>query len=188
MNGLVPADSPGGGGLLSPLTNGTGSFGERLRAFSAQPAAKKVLPWFAGTAGLGLMALTWATLSPAPQRMLYSSLGDAERASVVATLDQAGIDYTIDNNTGALTVGEVLARFYGNFYAWVTALQIGLQLLIKAGSVVIRLLGRLVLFAQHLHDGVHLCRPRRLEKSLKVIEVPVCGQAPDAGTQALLVA
>ena len=105
MNGLVPADNSGGG-MLSPLTNGTGSFGERLRAFSAQPAAKKVLPWFAGTAGLGLMALTWATLSPAPQRMLYSSLGDAERASVVATLDQAGIDYTIDNNTGALTVGE----------------------------------------------------------------------------------
>ena len=67
-------------------------------------------------------------------------------------------------------------------------LQIGLQLLIKAGSVVIRLLGRLVLFAQHLHDGVHLCRPRRLEERLKVIEVPVCGQAPDAGTQALLVA
>ena len=109
MNGLVPADNSGGG-MLSPLTNGTGSFGERLRAFSAQPAAKKVLPWFAGTAGLGLMALTWATLSPAPQRMLYSSLGDAERASVVATLDQAGIDYTIDNNTGALTVGEEAHR------------------------------------------------------------------------------
>ncbi|HBQ93580.1 MAG TPA: flagellar M-ring protein FliF, partial [Erythrobacter sp.] len=52
------------------------------------------------------LALTWATLSPAPQRVLYSSLGDAERASVVATLDQAGVDYTIDNNTGALTVGE----------------------------------------------------------------------------------
>ena len=28
----------------------------------------------------------------------------------------------------------------------------------------------------------------RLEERLKVIEVPVCGQAPDAGTQALLVA
>ncbi|WP_291179578.1 flagellar basal-body MS-ring/collar protein FliF [Erythrobacter sp.] len=108
MNGLVPADSPGGGssGMLAPLTTGTGTFGERLRAFTAQPAVRKVLPWFAGTAGLGLMALTWATLSPAPQRVLYSSLGDAERASVVASLDQAGINYTIDNNTGTLTVGE----------------------------------------------------------------------------------
>ncbi|MBX7481873.1 flagellar basal-body MS-ring/collar protein FliF [Qipengyuania qiaonensis] len=105
MNGLVPAGSPGSG-VLAPLTGGTGSFGERLRAFTAQPAVKRALPWFAGLAGAGLLALTWATLSPAPQRVLYSSLADAERASVVATLDQAGIDYTIDNGTGALTVGE----------------------------------------------------------------------------------
>ena len=105
MTGLVPADSSPPG-MLAPLTSGSGTFGERLRAFSAQPSVRKVLPWFAGTAGLGLLALTWATLSPAPQRTLYSSLGDAERASVAASLDQAGIDYTIDNNTGALTVGE----------------------------------------------------------------------------------
>ena len=95
MNGLVPADNASPG-MLSPLTSGTGTFGERLRAFAAQPPVRKVLPLFAGTAGLGLLA----------QRTLYSSLGDGERASVVATLDQAGIDYTIDNNTGALTVGE----------------------------------------------------------------------------------
>ena len=105
MNGIVPADSPPPS-VLTPLTQGTGSFAERLRTFAAQPPVRKVLPLFAGTAGLGLLALTWATLSPAPQRVLYSSLGDAERASVVATLDQAGVDYTIDNNTGALTVGE----------------------------------------------------------------------------------
>ncbi|GMM93567.1 flagellar basal-body MS-ring/collar protein FliF [Qipengyuania sp. MTN3-11] len=105
MNSLVPADG-NGTGVLAPLSGGTGTFGERARGFMAQPSVRKVLPWFAGTAGLGLMALTWAVLSPAPQRVLYSSLGDAERASVVATLDQAGIGYTIDNNSGALTVGE----------------------------------------------------------------------------------
>lgn len=105
MNNLVPADSAGSG-ILSPLAGGTGSFGERIQSFAAQPAVKKVLPWFAGMAGVGLLALTWAVLSPAPQRVLYSSLGDGERASVVSTLDQAGIAYTIDNNTGALTVGE----------------------------------------------------------------------------------
>lgn len=105
MNGIVPAANPTGN-VLTPLTSGSGSFGDRLRMFSAQPSVKKMLPWFAGTAGLGLLALTWATLSPAPQRILYSSLGDAERASVVATLDQAGVDYSIDNNTGALSVAE----------------------------------------------------------------------------------
>ncbi|MBU1254073.1 MAG: flagellar M-ring protein FliF [Alphaproteobacteria bacterium] len=65
-----------------------------------------MLPWFAGTAGLGLLALTWATLSPAPQRVLYSSLDDAGRAGVVASLDQAGIAYQIDNGSGTLTVNE----------------------------------------------------------------------------------
>ena len=59
MNGLVPADNASPG-MLSPLTSGTGTFGERLRAFAAQPPVRKVLPLFAGTAGLGLLALTAA--------------------------------------------------------------------------------------------------------------------------------
>ena len=105
MADLVPA-AGAQPGMLTPLTSGTGTFGERLRAFAAQPSVKKVLPWFAVTAGLGLVALTWATLAPAPQRVLYSSLDDAGRAGVTESLDQAGIDYTIDNTTGALTVGE----------------------------------------------------------------------------------
>lgn len=105
MTSLVPADRAGSG-ALSLLTGGTGSFGERLRGLTTQSSVRKVLPWFAGMAGLGLLALTWAVLSSAPQRVLYSSLGDAERAGVVSALEQAGIAYTIDNNTGALTVGE----------------------------------------------------------------------------------
>jgi len=106
MNDLVTSEISGGGGtLLSPFSEGTGSFGERLRAFAVQPSVRKVLPWFVGMAGLGLMLLTWAILSPAPQRMLYASLADSDRASVVATLEQAGINYQIDNATGALTVG-----------------------------------------------------------------------------------
>jgi flagellar M-ring protein FliF len=107
MNDLITSEPAGNqGGVLSPITAGTGSFSERLRAFAVQPSVMKVLPWFLGMAGIGLMALTWATLSPAPQRVLYSSLGDAERAGVVATLEQAGITYQIDNMTGTLTVGE----------------------------------------------------------------------------------
>jgi len=105
MTGLVPT-APTGGGALSTLTSGTGTFTERARAFAAQPSVRKMLPWFAGTAGLGLLALTWATLSPAPQRVLYSSLDDAGRAGVVASLDQAGIAYQIDNGSGTLTVNE----------------------------------------------------------------------------------
>ncbi|MBD58637.1 MAG: flagellar M-ring protein FliF, partial [Citromicrobium sp.] len=113
MAGLVPAGAPQGaapppsrGSILEPLTSGSGNMGERARAFAAQPMVRKVLPWFVGMAGLGIAALLWATLAPGPQRVLYSSLDDASRASVVASLDQAGIGYRIDNNTGTLTVSE----------------------------------------------------------------------------------
>lgn len=103
MADLVPAQ-PARNPMLSQLGGG-GSFKERFAAFTAQPVVRKALPWFAGLVSIGALALLWAALSPAPQRVLYSSLGDAERAGVVAALETAAIDYTIDNQTGALTVG-----------------------------------------------------------------------------------
>jgi flagellar M-ring protein FliF len=109
MSDLVPA--PAGGqrpmALLAPLRDPAGGSPlERVRTFAGQPSVKKMLPWFAGVAAIGLVALTWTTLSPAPQRMLYSSLDDAERADVAAALDKAAIGYTIDSGTGALSVDE----------------------------------------------------------------------------------
>ena len=112
MAGLVPANAapqgagPSQGSILQPLSTGGGNMGERARNFAAQPMVKKVLPWFVGMAGLGIAALLWASLAPGPQRVLYSSLDDASRASVVASLEQAGIGYQINNNTGSLTVSE----------------------------------------------------------------------------------
>ena len=106
MSELVPVASPGTS-LLAPLrTASGGSVLTRLRTVAAQPPVRKALPWFAGIAGVGVLALIWAGLSSAPQRVLYSSLSDAERADVAAALDKASIGYTIDNATGALTVGE----------------------------------------------------------------------------------
>lgn len=93
--------APGGFAGLSG-----GGLGGSARALLAQPAVRKMLPAFAGLAALGTLGLTWAVLSPAPQRALYTQLDDSERASVVAALDQGGIAYAIDNATGALTVGE----------------------------------------------------------------------------------
>lgn len=91
----------------TPLApQGAGTPLERLRGLSGQPLVRRALPWFLGAAALGGVALTWSVLSPAPQRILYSDLGDNERAGVVASLDKAGIAYTIDNQTGTLTVAE----------------------------------------------------------------------------------
>ena len=102
MADLVPQPA---GGALAGLGDG-GSVSARARAFAAQPAVKKMLPAFAGLAALGVLGLTWAALSPDPQRALYSQLDDTERANIDAALDQGGIAYAIDNQTGALTVGE----------------------------------------------------------------------------------
>jgi len=100
----APAPAPS---LLSPLTDPTGGpVLTRLGAFTRQPAVRKTLPWFGGMAGIGMAALAWATLAPQAQRTLYSELDDCERAKVTASLDKANIAYHIDNQTGALTVGE----------------------------------------------------------------------------------
>lgn len=89
------------------LTDPTeGSIATRAKAFLGQPSVRRTIPWFAGVSAAGLTALLYMTMAPAPQRVLYSQLSDSERGEVVASLDKASIPYTIDNATGALSVGE----------------------------------------------------------------------------------
>jgi flagellar M-ring protein FliF len=110
MADLVPATVAAGAGgtsLLGPLTDPAGGNAlTRISAFTAQPAVKRMLPWFLGVAALGGAALTWAAVAPSAQRTLYTQLDDSERAGVVAALDTANIGYHIDNESGALTVDE----------------------------------------------------------------------------------
>lgn len=112
MADLVPASSgtlPAGPApsLLAPLTDPAGGpVLTRIGQFMGQPPVRRALPWFGGVAAAGLTGLLWLTMAPAPQRVLYSDLSDSERAQVVAALDKASIPYTIDNATGALSVGE----------------------------------------------------------------------------------
>lgn len=85
---------------------GQGSMGDRARAFLAQPAVRRSMPMAIGLAAVAGSALLYMALAAGPQRILYSSLNDGERAEVAAALDQGGISYQIDNGTGSLTVGE----------------------------------------------------------------------------------
>lgn len=106
MAELIPARGQPSS-VLAPLTDPAGGSAlTRLRSFSGQGPVRRMMPWFGGLASIGLVALAWTTLAPAPQRMLYSQLDDGERAKVVAALDKASIAYAIDNQTGAMTVGE----------------------------------------------------------------------------------
>jgi flagellar M-ring protein FliF len=107
MSDLVPAAPAAPASPLAVLSDPAGGSAlNRLRSLTAQPAVKRALPWFGGMAAIGALALTYAVLSPAPQRMLYGQLDDAQRADVVAALDKAAIPYKIDNSTGSLTVNE----------------------------------------------------------------------------------
>jgi flagellar M-ring protein FliF len=109
VSDLIPLPQPAAPApsLLAPLLDPAGGSSiHRLRTFADQPPVQRMLPWFVGVSALGVVALTWAVMSPAPQRVLYSALGDAERASVVDSLDKASIAYALDNTTGTLTVDE----------------------------------------------------------------------------------
>jgi len=93
--------------LTAPLFDRSGGpVLTRLRSFAAQEPVQRMMPAFIAVSAMGLAALAWAQLSPAPQRMLYSDLGDAERAEVTQLLDAQGIGWRIDNATGVLTVDE----------------------------------------------------------------------------------
>jgi len=168
MNDLVPAPAGGAAArtatLLAPLRDpSAGSALERVRAFAAQPPVRKALPWFAGAAGIGLLAITWAALSPAPQRVLYSSLGDAERAEVAAALDKASIGYTIDNATGALTVDE------GDLYrARMLVASEGALAAPESGS---ELLDSLPMGASRTLEGDRLRAAQERELTLTIMEI-----------------
>ncbi len=106
MADLVPIGQPNRS-LVAPLTDPAGGgVPARIGSFLSQAPVRRALPWFGGLAAAGLTGVLWMTMAPAPQRMLYSGLSDSERAQVVAALDKAAITYSIDNQTGAVSVGE----------------------------------------------------------------------------------
>ena len=87
-----------------PALDGIGL--QRTKLFLAQPAVRKSMPIAVGLFAVASAVLLYITLATGPQRILYSSLSDAERASVASSLDNSGISYEIDNGTGSLTVAE----------------------------------------------------------------------------------
>lgn len=100
----VPADAAGL--PAAPASGWRTMLPGPLAEFAAQPALSRALPALFGVGALAAAALLWSTLANGPDRVLYTSLTDAERAKVVEALDAGGIAYGIDNSTGALSVAE----------------------------------------------------------------------------------
>lgn len=78
----------------------------QIAGFVSQPALGRALPALAGLGAVAAAGALWMTLASGPDRVLYTSLSDADRAKVVETLDGGGIAYSIDSGTGALSVAE----------------------------------------------------------------------------------
>ncbi|HEX7852551.1 MAG TPA: flagellar basal-body MS-ring/collar protein FliF, partial [Sphingobium sp.] len=99
----VPAGSgfpPGGGG--SPLDNAR----LKLTGFMKQPAVQKSLPMI-GVAGVTVLSgLAWLALREPPQRDLFRSLPEGDKAAVADVLDKSNIPYHLDKSSGAITVNE----------------------------------------------------------------------------------
>ncbi|HSJ77356.1 MAG TPA: flagellar basal-body MS-ring/collar protein FliF [Erythrobacter sp.] len=100
----VPADSAG---VPVPAATGWRTMLPPAAAdFIDQPALSRALPALAGVGALAAAGALWMSIASGPDRLLYSSLTDAERAKVVAALEAGGISYAIDNGTGALSVAQ----------------------------------------------------------------------------------
>ena len=100
----VPADPAGA--PLAPTTGWRTMLPPQVAGFVSQPALARALPALAGVGALAAAAAVWMAISSGPDRVLYTSLTDAERAKVVETLEAGGIAYAIDSGTGALSVAE----------------------------------------------------------------------------------
>ena len=99
MSALVPTPAPV---LPERFANPL----RQIQGVLAQPAVRRSLPMALLVALIGAAALAWMTLSSPTQKTLFTGLPDADKAAVVAALDQANIRSKLDEGTGALTVGE----------------------------------------------------------------------------------
>lgn len=107
MSQLVPQAQPSASALIDrPALAGLSGMIAQAKAFTSQPAVARTMPLAYGLGAVGALALLYSAFASEPQRVLFSQLSDGERADVVAALDKASIDYEIDNDSGALTVGE----------------------------------------------------------------------------------
>ena len=96
--------------IAAPLSGAATNIFERIQGFTRQPAVAKSLPTLMLMGVLAIAVFAWMVLHQPPQRTLFAGMADGDKAAVAEALGTAGINYTIDRDTGALTVAD------GQFY------------------------------------------------------------------------
>ena len=77
-----------------------------VRSFMAQPAVASSLPVIGLLAALAIAAAAWWTFNVPPQRPLFEGLAETDKAAVASSLQSAGINYTLDGGSGAISVAD----------------------------------------------------------------------------------
>ncbi len=77
-----------------------------VRSFMAQPAVTRSLPIIGLLAALAIAAAAWWTFQTPPQRPLFEGLAENDKAAVASSLQSAGINYTLDGGSGAISVAD----------------------------------------------------------------------------------
>lgn len=95
-NALTTTEGPMAA-LAAPLRQAGGLLG--------QPAVKRAMPFLFLVGLIAAGWLAWSTVAGSPQRILFTNLTDADKASVATALQSANIPSSIDSS-GSITVAE----------------------------------------------------------------------------------
>ncbi|MEQ1725302.1 MAG: flagellar basal-body MS-ring/collar protein FliF [Sphingopyxis sp.] len=105
-NGELVASTPSLPAARSDAARLTISWTQSIRNFADQPAVRRAMPAMGAVAIIGMVALAWALLSSPAQRPIASNASEEDRAAMSEALQQSGIAYSIDQNSGALMVAD----------------------------------------------------------------------------------
>lgn len=141
---------------------------QQISGFMGQPAVRRSLPMVLMLGLIGAAVLAWMTLAAAPQKILFGSLADADKASVTQALEQANIRSKIDN-AGALTVNE-------DDYARAKMLLAG-QGLPKATPGGYAILDSLPMGVSRAVEGERLRQARETELARSIEEIDAVAEA-----------
>ncbi|MEG3087489.1 flagellar basal-body MS-ring/collar protein FliF [Sphingomonas sp. PB4P5] len=157
-NALIPSGMPER--FANPLQQVSGLF--------AQPAVRRSLPMILMVGLLAAAALAWMSFSTAPQKVLFASLADADKASVTQALEQGNIVSKIDD-AGAITVDE-------DDYARAKMLLAG-QGLPKATPGGYAILDQLPMGVSRAVEGERLRQARETEIARSIQEIDAVAEA-----------
>lgn len=157
----APLPAPAGaGGFANPLS--------QMRSILAQPAVKRSLPLIFMLGLIGAAALAWAMLSTPPQRVLFASLPESDKAAVAEALSAASIANSIDG-TGSITVAE------GDYHK--ARMLLAGQGLPKAAPGGYALLDQLPMGVSRAVEGERLRQARETELARSIAEIDTVAEA-----------